>query len=78
MPKEDWPQDEDGLRTIMRNWQAECGDCRQELVFIGQDIDFERLTAELDHCLLDDDEMRLGLEGWRRLSDPFESWSDAG
>ncbi|MCY1173255.1 putative metal chaperone YciC [compost metagenome] len=78
VPKEGWPQDEDGLRTIMRNWQAECGDCRQELVFIGQDIDFERLTAELDHCLLDDDEMRLGLEGWRRLSDPFESWIDAG
>ncbi|MBO3277371.1 zinc metallochaperone GTPase ZigA [Pseudomonas schmalbachii] len=76
VPKEDWPQDEDGVRAIMRNWQAECGDCRQELVFIGQGIDFERLTAELDSCLLDDEEMRLGLEGWRRLGDPFESWSE--
>ncbi|MCY1269252.1 putative metal chaperone YciC [compost metagenome] len=77
VPREDWPQDEDSLRSIMRNWQPECGDCRQELVFIGQGIDFERLTAELDACLLDDEEMQLGMEGWRRLDDPFESWTEA-
>jgi hypothetical protein len=58
----------------MKNWTADSGDCRQELVFIGQHIDFTQLTAELDACLLTDEEMALGVEGWRLLPDPFGPW----
>jgi hypothetical protein len=58
----------------MENWIASTGDCRQELVFIGQNIDFAHLSSELDDCLLTDDEMALGVEGWRRLPDPFGPW----
>ncbi|MCY1310836.1 hypothetical protein D9M70_610720 [compost metagenome] len=58
----------------MRHWTAEVGDCRQELVFIGQDIDFAMLRSELDACLLDDAEMAQGPEAWARLPDPFGSW----
>ncbi|BBP86324.1 GTP-binding protein [Pseudomonas sp. Pc102] len=72
VPREQWPTDEDGLRAVMKHWDAEVGDCRQELVFIGQGIDFERLHAELDACLLDAAEMALGTEGWSRLVDPFD------
>ena len=72
VPREQWPTDEDGLRAVMKHWDAEVGDCRQELVFIGQGIDFERLHAELDACLLDAAEMALGTEGWSRLADPFD------
>ncbi|WP_337056101.1 zinc metallochaperone GTPase ZigA [Pseudomonas sp. USHLN015] len=72
VPREQWPTDEDGLRAVMKHWDAEVGDCRQELVFIGQGIDFERLHAELDACLLDVAEMALGTEGWSRLVDPFD------
>ena len=61
----------------MTNWLPETGDCRQELVFIGQHIDFARLNAELDDCLLNDAEMALGVEGWRSLPDPFGPWFDA-
>ncbi|WP_017939475.1 zinc metallochaperone GTPase ZigA [Zestomonas thermotolerans] len=75
VPREHWPQDEDSLRSILANWEAEVGDCRQELVFIGQHIDFARLSAELDACLLDDDEMAAGPEAWQRLDDPFGPWS---
>jgi hypothetical protein len=60
----------------MENWTATTGDCRQELVFIGQNIDFAQLTDELDNCLLTDDEMALGVEGWRLLADPFGPWHD--
>ena len=45
-------------------------------MFIGQNIDFTRLCAELDLCLLDDDEMALGVEGWSLLNDPFGPWHD--
>ena len=74
VPKEQWPEDDEGVQAIMRNWQADVGDCRQELVFIGQHIDFARLTAELEACLLNDAEMALGSEAWRALPDPFGPW----
>lgn len=77
VPKAQWPQDDDSLGYIMRHWSAEAGDCRQELVFIGQDIDFEQLHAELDACLLDDAEMAEGAEAWQRLPDPFGDWHAA-
>ncbi|MCW8274402.1 GTP-binding protein [Pseudomonas sp. PCH199] len=76
VPKNQWPQDEDSTAAIIKNWAADSGDCRQELVFIGQDIDFAQLIAELDACLLNDDEMALGVEGWQLLPDPFGPWFD--
>jgi G3E family GTPase len=77
VPKAHWPQDQEDTRAIMQNWTSQTGDCRQELVFIGQNMDFERLTAELDDCLLTDTEMALGSEGWRLLPDPFGDWHEA-
>lgn len=74
VPKEQWPQDEESTAAIMSNWTAAVGDCRQELVFIGQNIDFAQLTAELDSCLLTDEEMALGAEGWQAWPDPFGPW----
>jgi G3E family GTPase len=76
VPKTQWPQDEESTAGIMENWTAATGDCRQELVFIGQNIDFAQLTSELDNCLLTDDEMALGVEGWRLLPDPFGPWHE--
>ena len=76
VPKSQWPQDEESTSAIMQNWTAATGDCRQELVFIGQNMDFAQLTHELDNCLLTDDEMALGVEGWRLLPDPFGPWHD--
>lgn len=74
VPKSQWPQDEENVAAIMGNWQLSTGDCRQELVFIGQNIDFAAMRAELDACLLNDEEMALGVEGWRLLADPFGPW----
>ncbi|MGH8462765.1 MAG: GTP-binding protein, partial [Pseudomonas sp.] len=76
VPRQHWPQDEQSTAAILKNWTAECGDCRQELVFIGQNIDFTRLDAELDACLLTDAEMAGGVESWSTLPDPFCSWYD--
>ena len=74
VPKSQWPQDEESVAAIMANWQLSTGDCRQELVFIGQNIDFTQMRAELDACLLNDEEMALGVESWRLLPDPFGPW----
>ena len=76
VPKDQWPEDDESAQAIKRNWLAEVGDCRQELVFIGQNIDFTQLTAELEACLLNDAEMAQGIEAWRALPDPFGPWHE--
>ncbi|MBH3426741.1 zinc metallochaperone GTPase ZigA [Pseudomonas alkylphenolica] len=76
VPRPDWPQDEHSTAAILKHWTAQQGDCRQELVFIGQHIDFRRLEADLEACLLNEVEMAQGVEGWRQLPDPFDGWYD--
>jgi len=52
VPKEQWP-DHDSLRAYMKaNWEDLWGDRRQEIVFIGADIDWPNLKARLDSCLV--------------------------
>lgn len=77
VPQAHWPQDQESLGAIMKEWDPASGDCRQELVFIGQNIDFAHMTAELDACLLNDEEMALGAEVWQQLPDPFGVWQTA-
>jgi len=58
----------------MDDWDPNFGDRRQELVFIGIDMDEAALRHRLDACLLTDTEMTLGVRGWRFLPDPFPTW----
>ncbi|MBF8743700.1 MULTISPECIES: zinc metallochaperone GTPase ZigA [Pseudomonas] len=74
VPREHWPQDEESTAAILKQWVAESGDCRQELVFIGQNVDFKQLSTELEACLLTDEEMALGEMAWLRFNDPFGPW----
>ena len=37
-------------------------------------VDLAQMRAELDACLLNDEEMAQGVEGWRQLADPFGPW----
>ncbi|MFP3496747.1 GTP-binding protein [Pseudomonas sp. SIMBA_059] len=62
-----WPKDEYRLQGIMAKWDGVVGDCRQELVFIGQDLDTQALQRELDHCLLSPEEIAAGPAAWPAL-----------
>lgn len=53
---------------------AEFGERRQELVFIGIELDRSRLVAALDHCLLTQAEAALGPAAWTAWPDPFPAW----
>ncbi len=75
VPSEQWPQDPEQLAYIMERWQEPFGDMRQELVFIGQDLDSDEITARLDACLLTDEELLAGQELWLTLPDPFPRWT---
>ncbi|RPG50864.1 MAG: GTP-binding protein [Gammaproteobacteria bacterium TMED1] len=73
-PRDSWPTDPESLDAIKRLWMEPFGDMRQELVFIGQNLDQENMTRALDDCLLSEDELLEGKTSWSKLPDPFPTW----
>ncbi|NOT18027.1 MAG: GTP-binding protein [Sulfuriferula sp.] len=74
---EQWPDDPEYLAAIKAHWHDEHGDRRQELVFIGMEMDETEIRANLDKCLLTDSEMQLGSTAWAGFADPFPVWGEA-
>jgi hypothetical protein len=56
-------------------WDPQWGDRRQELVFIGIDMDEAAMRRALDAALLTDAEFAQGPGRWSTLPDPFPRWS---
>ncbi len=74
IPQEQWPEDENSLQAIQSSWQEPFGDMRQELVFIGQNLNREHIIGALDNCLLSEKELLAGCDYWQALPDPFPVW----
>ncbi|MFT6338908.1 MAG: G3E family GTPase [Alcanivorax sp.] len=78
VPDHSWPTDPEYRAMIMEKWQEPFGDMRQELVFIGHNLQPEATRQALDACLLTEEEMLAGKELWQQLEDPFPQWEMAG
>ena len=76
IPKDYWPEDQESLDFIKEKWVEPFGDMRQELVFIGQGLDKNKITKLLDECLLSDSDMLLGKKHWSTYDDPFPEWGE--
>jgi G3E family GTPase len=75
VPKASWPQAPEALDVIKRRSEVPFGDRQQELVMIGTNMNEAALRAAFDVCLLSDDELALGVNGWLAFDDPFPSWA---
>lgn len=76
VPVQSWPDDERARAYARAHWAEPFGDRRQEIVFIGADIDWTSLKARLDACLI---EVEAGndLSAFRMLPDPFPAFKRA-
>jgi len=72
VPKEQWPEEQGHIERV---WKEPNGDCRQEIVLIGRNMDREKLTAQLDACRLSEKEYALPEKKWaKKFKDPFPKW----
>tara|TARA_Y100000996_G_scaffold29297_1_gene20808 strand:+ start:110 stop:1309 length:1200 start_codon:yes stop_codon:yes gene_type:complete len=76
IPKDNWPEEKEAIDYIKEKWVEPFGDMRQELVFIGQGLDQDKITQLLDECLLSDADLLLGKDHWAQFPDPFPVWTE--
>ena len=76
VPEKNWPTDPEYLDSIKKNWVEPFGDMRQELVFIGQGLNQNKMVEALDECLLSEEEVLKGKVYWCKLTDPFPPWEE--
>jgi len=73
VPADRWPNDPFWRQSLKKNWSDVYGDRRQEIVFIGTDMDQEAITARLDACLVSG-KPGMHIKEWAGLTDPFPRW----
>jgi len=75
VPKEQWPDHAEWRAWLEERWTTDWGDRRQELVFIGLDLDEPAMRAALEGALVGRDKPTAAdWKAFGRLADPFPVW----
>ncbi len=69
VPEDELPTHPEAQAEIARRWAEPWGDRRQEIVFIGVELDREAICAKLNAALIDTNAFEP--EAWAHLPDPF-------
>jgi G3E family GTPase len=81
VPREQWPDNPAWRDMVLSKWDPIFADRRQEIVFIGQNMDEAALRSRLADCLITDDENTLATrfdpDRYADLNDPFPQWGRA-
>jgi len=70
-PEEYWPTDPDSVSRIKELFHGEHADRRQEIVFIGVEMDRKQIEENLNQCLVTHEEFEKGQDFWDTLENPF-------
>jgi len=77
MGKDRLPEDAEARAWVEKHWDPDAGDCRQQIVFIGIDMDQQAIEKRLDEALLTDEELAAGPSAWADFPDPLPVWETA-
>lgn len=69
VPRERWPKG--AVKDILDDFVEPFGDRETELVVIGHSMDKSKVEAALQKCLLTEEELKEGIEGWEKHDDPM-------
>ncbi|MGD9739546.1 MAG: GTP-binding protein [Bauldia sp.] len=76
VPRERWPDQPAWQESVRKHWHRVWGDRRQELVFIGIDMDERAMREALDDALVGpENPPRFNPVPFRTLADPFPHWT---
>jgi G3E family GTPase len=70
-PQENWPSEQSQIDKIESLFIGDYGDRRQEIVFIGVEMDKEEIIKNLNSCLVSSEEFEKGQDFWDSLENPF-------
>ncbi|WP_430474717.1 zinc metallochaperone GTPase ZigA [Thalassospira lucentensis] len=79
VPREQWPDNQAWRDIVLSKWDPIFADRRQEIVFIGQEMNEAALRERLSECLVDDTDdflsIRFDPSRYSDLPDPFPRWA---
>ncbi|MBX2830028.1 MAG: zinc metallochaperone GTPase ZigA [Rhodospirillales bacterium] len=79
VPREQWPDNQEWRNIVLSKWDPVFADRRQEIVFIGQDMNETALRERLSKCLIDDENNLFSVSfdplQYADLTDPFPRWA---